>query len=69
MVSIIRKSNDKQSEVIYKREENIKSDSLNWITTTIEELRCMERERFWMVFEEIRRYRQQCLIGFDISVK
>lgn len=69
MVSIIRKSNDRQSEVIFKREENIKTDSLNWITTTIDELRHMERERFWIVLEEIRRYRQKCLIDFDVSVK
>lgn len=68
ILSIMRKSNEKQSDVFYKREENIKSDMKNWMTTTIEEFRCLERERFWIVFEEIRRYRQQSLIYFDISV-
>lgn len=65
MVQAIYKSNDKHADVIYKRQSDINSDAKNWTKITIEELQNAERERFWMVFEETRRYREQSLTSFD----
>jgi len=59
MVQAAYKSADIHTDVICKREETIKSDVKLWLETTIEALKTTERKRFWIVFEEIRRYREQ----------
>lgn len=43
-------------ELVYKREEKINSDAKKWAEKSIEDLKNSEKERFWMVFEEITKY-------------
>lgn len=65
MVQAVYKSNDKHADIIYKREEDIKSDAKKWNKTIIEELQNSERQRFMMVWEEIKRYREQSVIYLE----
>lgn len=50
------KLSDKHMEMIYKREERLNSDAKKWAEKLIEDLRNSEKQRFWMVFEEITKY-------------
>ncbi|CAI6355880.1 unnamed protein product [Macrosiphum euphorbiae] len=50
------KMSDKHMEMIYKREERLSSDAKKWAEQSIEDLRNSEKQRFWMVFEEITKY-------------
>jgi len=48
---------------INKREEMINIDARKWAKNTIDELKQSEEERFKMVMEEIRNYRECSLIS------
>lgn len=37
----------------------MKSDAKHWNKTSIENLLNFEKQRYWMVFEEVKRYREQ----------
>jgi len=50
------KMSDKHMEMIYKREEKLNSDAKKWAEQLIEDLKNSEKQRFWMVFEEITKY-------------
>jgi len=50
------KMSDKHMEMIYKREERLSSDAKKWAEQSIEDLKNSEKQRFWMVFEEITKY-------------
>ena len=50
------KMSDKHMEMIYNREERLSSDAKKWAEQLIEDLKNSEKQRFWMVFEEITKY-------------
>jgi len=50
------KMSDKHMEMIYKREEKLISDAKKWAEKSIEDLKHSEKQRFWIVFEEITKY-------------
>lgn len=50
------KMSDKHMEMIYKREELLNSNAKKWAAKSIEDLKNSEKQRFWMVFEEITKY-------------
>ncbi|XP_060845868.1 dynein regulatory complex subunit 3-like [Rhopalosiphum padi] len=50
------KMSDKHLEMIYKREELLNSNAKKWAERSIEDLKMAEKQRFWMVFEEITKY-------------
>lgn len=50
------KMSDKHMEMIYKREELLNSNVKKWAEKSIEDLKNSEKQRFWMVFEEITKY-------------
>ncbi|XP_060860159.1 dynein regulatory complex subunit 3 [Metopolophium dirhodum] len=50
------KMSDKHMEMIYKREEKLNTDAKKWAEQLIEDLKNSEKQRFWMVFEEITKY-------------
>lgn len=56
------KSIGKHLDKINKREEMINANARNWANNTIDELRHSEEERFRMVVEEVRNYRENSLI-------
>ncbi|XP_025192320.1 dynein regulatory complex subunit 3-like [Melanaphis sacchari] len=50
------KMSDRHMEMIYKREELLNTNAKKWAEKSIEDLKNSEKQRFWMVFEEITRY-------------
>lgn len=55
LLQAVDKSADRHMTIIYNREAQLISDAKTWLKTTVEDLKNSERDRFWMVFEEVNK--------------
>lgn len=55
LLQAVDKSADRHMTIIYNREAQLISDAKTWLKATVEDLKNSERDRFWMVFEEVNK--------------
>lgn len=58
LVQAADKMADKHLDLIYKREAKMIDDTKTWLKTFVEDLRNVERDRYWIVFEEVQTFRE-----------
>jgi hypothetical protein len=57
---------DYHLDLIYKREAKIINDSKTWLKIIVEDLKNSERDRYWIVFEEVKTLRANELQSFNM---